>query len=198
MNTELEATFLDVDSESLRRTLTQAGAKLVYSERLMKRKVFDYSDSRLQKSGAWIRVRDEGEKVTMSFKQLVNRELDGTKEVCLTVDNFNNACEFLTAAGFLAKSFQETKREKWLLDDVEITLDTWPWIPTFVEIEGENEEKLREAVNNLNFKWDHALFGSVENVYQAYYDVTEEEIDNLPEMFFSEVPSWLEAKRKTH
>lgn len=196
MNTELEATFLDIDPESLRRTLTQVGARLIYPERLMKRKVFDYPDSRLQKAGVWIRVRDEGDKVTMSFKQLVNRELDGTKEVCLTVDDFNNACEFLTAAGFLAKSFQETKREKWLLDDVEITLDTWPWIPTFVEVEGESKEKLREAANKLNLKWDQALFGSVENVYQSYYDVTEEEIDNLPEMLFSEVPSWLEAKRK--
>jgi len=32
-------------------------------------------------------------------------------------------------------SYQETRREKWMLDDAEVTIDTWPWIPTFIEIE---------------------------------------------------------------
>jgi len=196
MHTELEAKFLDIYPETLREKLKAGGARQVHKERVMRRKVFDFPDLRLEKTGAWIRVRDEGDKITLSFKQLIDRSLCGTKEMTVAVSDFEEICKLLKAIGLEERSYQETKREKWLWDTSEITIDTWPWIPTFVEIEGESEEKIRDHAQKLGFDWNAVLHGSVETAYQKYYDVTEEEVDSWPLITFSEVPEWLVVKKK--
>ena len=197
MKTEIEAKFLNVDPDKIKNRLKEIGAVLQYPERLMKRKVFDYPDARLRKEGAWIRVRDEGDgKITLSYKKLVDRSLNGTKEITLDVSDFQTMCDFLQASGLDSKSYQETKREKWTLGESEITIDTWPWIPTFVEIESETEEEIRKVANLLDFDWAKALHGSVETAYQDLFDVTEDEIDGWEEITFVPVPDWLEVKRK--
>jgi adenylate cyclase, class 2 len=197
MKTEIEAKFLNVNTEDIRKKLKEIGAVMKYPERLMRRKVFDYPDDKLRKEGAWVRVRDEGDgKITLSYKKLVDRSLHGTKEITLDVSDFETMCDFLQACGFDSKSYQETKREKWVIGKSEITIDTWPWIPTFVEIESETEEEIHRTSNLLGFDWGDALHGSVETAYQKLFDVTEDEIDNWEEITFTPVPEWLEVKRK--
>lgn len=196
METEIEAKFLDVDPDAIRRTLASVGARQEHPEIFMKRKNFDYPNSRLEKIGGWVRVRDEGARITLSYKQLNDRTLHGTKEVSVTVDSFEKTCQLLEAVGLVAKAYQETKREKWVLGNAEVTIDTWPWIPPFVEIEAPSEGELKEAVATLGFSWDAALHGSVETAYQKYYDVTEAEVDGWEEITFGPVPAELEQKRR--
>lgn len=196
MQTELEATFLNINPNTIRHQLAQLGATLVHEERLMRRNVYDYPDRRLQKAGGWIRVRDEGDQVTLSYKHLQDRTITGTKELCVTVSDFDTTSALFEAIGMQRKSYQETRRERWQLNNIEITLDTWPWIPTFLELEGPDESKLKDIAQRLELDWQDALFGSVENVYQTYYTLTEEEIRSWPEITFSSVPDWLAAKQK--
>jgi adenylate cyclase class 2 len=196
MNTEIEAKFPDVDAEALRKALQEKGARLEYPEVLMRRKTFDYPDQRLYKIGGWIRVRDEGDKVTLSYKQLNDRTLHGTQEVDVVVDDFENTCRFFDAIGMTMKSYQETKREKWNYKGVEVTLDTWPCIPTFAELEGPTEELVREVVSDLGFDRNNAMHGSVEPVYQMHYDFTDKEIDSWESITFIAPPDWLLAKKK--
>lgn len=196
MEIEIEAKFLDADPESLRKRLHELGARQVHPERFMRRKNFDYPDKRLERVGGWVRVRDEGDRITLSYKQLNDRTLHGTQEATVTVDDFEKACRFLTAIGLQEKAVQETRREKWMLGNVEITLDTWPWIPAFVEVEGTSEDDVREVAEQLGLEWPSALHGSVEIAYQAYFDVTEEEIYNYPRVTFDPVPDWLEKRRR--
>ena len=197
METEVEAKFLGIHVSALQKRLASIKAKCAHPERLMRRKVFDYPDHSLEKKGAWIRVRDEGDQITLTLKQLNDRTLHGTKEITIIVSDFEKACQFLLASGFIQTSYQETKREKWLLDGAEITIDTWPWIPTFVECEARDEQALRSAVKTLGFDWSDAMHGSVETAYQKYFDVTEAEVDSLESITFVSVPSWLEAKRRS-
>ena len=196
METELEAKFLDIDPDSLRKSLKESGAKLAHPERLMKRKAFDFPDERLEKEGGWIRVRDEGDKITLSYKRLVDRTIHGTKEITVEVSDFEKTCNILIAAGLQADAYQETKREKWELEGSEITIDTWPWIPTFVEIEAGSEDKLKEVVKKIGLDWKNAMHGSVETAYQKYFDVTEQEVDSWENITFTPVPEWLEVKRR--
>ena len=196
METELEAKFLDIEPDVLRAQLAKQGAALVYAQRMMKRKNFDYPDKRLEKIGGWIRLRDEGDKITLAYKRVIDRTLEGTKEICVNVNDFDKATNLLIAIGLDQKSYQETKREKWIYNDVEITIDTWPWIPTFVEFEGSTEEKLRNAVDAFGFDWSNALHGSVEVAYQRSYDVSEEEIDSWETITFIPIPDWLKIRRK--
>lgn len=196
MQTEIEAKWLDIDHDEFRQRLVTAGATCAHTERQMSRKVFDYPDDRLHDIGGWVRVRDEGDKVTLSYKQLNDRSLHGTKEVTVVVDDFATTCLFLESIGLESKSYQETKRESWRLGDAEIELDTWPWIPTFVEIEAKSEADLRQIAKRLGLQMQDALHGSVETAYQAVYDVTEAEIDAWQEIRFSPVPDWLLAKKR--
>ena len=195
MKVEIEAKFLDIDKESIRKKLIDIGASLILSDRLMKRKNFDFPDGQLYKIDGWARVRNEGDKITMSYKQVDDRSLQGTKEVNLIVNNFDTACKFLESLGLEAKTYQETKRESWQLGDVEIEIDTWPWVPTFLEIEGPSEEKVKKTASKLGLDWSTALHGSVEIVYQKYYAVTDEEIDCWEEIIFIPVPKWLLKKK---
>lgn len=195
MQVEIEAKFLDVNSEELRQKLKAIGAKQIHPEREMRRCTFDYPDARLKKIGGWIRVRDEGDKVTFSYKQLNDRTLHGTKEIETTVGDFQKTVDLLKAVGLKQKAYQETKREKWTLGDCEITIDTWPWIPTFTELEAPSELEIINLAEKLGLVWKEAMHGSVETAYQKYYDFTEHEIDSWPKITFIPEPDWLLAKK---
>lgn len=198
METEIEAKWLNIDKVALRQKLKDRGAKLITAERKMVRQTFDFPDMRLDKDGGWVRIRNEADKVTMSYKQLHDRSLHGTKDVTLTIDDYDNAYSFLTAIGLQSKSVQETLRESWELDGVSIEIDTWPWIPSFVELEAKGEKELHRVAGALGLDMKDALHGSVETAYQAVYDVTEAEVDSWPEIRFGKVPDWLAAKKKLH
>jgi len=195
MDVEIEAKWLNVNLYMIREKLSDIGAILEQPERLMVRQVFDYPDKRLAKVRGWVRVRNEGNCVTLSYKQLNDRSLHGTKEVSVVVEDYDSCCHFLESIGLVSKSYQETKRESWTLDGAEIELDTWPWIPSFVEIEAPNQSALKSVAKKLGFDFANALHGSVETAYQNVYRVTDKEIDSWDEIRFSDVPSWL-AKKK--
>ncbi len=193
MQTEIEAKFLDIDKEDIRRKLKNIGAKLITKERLMRRKVFEHA---INKQNDWIRVRDEGDKITLSYKILIDRTLHGTKEIVVEVSDFEKTCEILSKTGLKSTSYQETKRETWNYKNTEITIDTWPWIPAFLEIESPTEEEIKSAAAKLGFNWQDAEHGSVETVYMKHYNVSEEEVDDWEEITFIPTPDWLESKRK--
>jgi adenylate cyclase class 2 len=193
METEIEATFADINVDEIRAKLRDMGATLVQPEILMRRKVYDHPTN---KQNDWFRVRDEGDKITLSYKKLNERSAQGMKEINMVVPDFDKACAILEATQLHFGSYQETKRETWQKDGVDITIDTWPWVPTFLEIEGHSEDDIKKIASELGLDWQEALFGSVENVYQKYYDVTEADVNSWSEMKLSPVPEWLEVKRK--
>ncbi len=67
MEIEYEATFTNISKEVIRQKLQDAGATLVKPEFLQKRSVFKLPTGHEIKGG-WLRVRDEGDKITMSLK----------------------------------------------------------------------------------------------------------------------------------
>jgi len=197
VQTEIEAKFLNIDFEKVREQLRAVGAVCTNPMRLMRRKLFDYPDNRLNKErNGWVRLRDEGDKNTLAYKQLNDRTLHGTKEVTVVVDNFDTTGILLEQIGLVKKSYQETRRESWELDGAQIELDEWPWINPYLEIEAPTEAMLRMVADKLGLDMAVAVYGSVEVAYQAEYDVTDEEIDAWQEILFGSVPAWLEEKRK--
>lgn len=195
MSIEIEATFLEVDHDALRQKLASLGAQLVSVERLMRRTMFDYPDLRLDNRAAWIRVRDEGDQVTISYKQRHAETVDGMQEIELQVQSYEAACDFFKAIDLSVKSIQETKREKWRYKKCDVTLDTWPHIPPYIEIEAESQNVVQSVSEELGFNWNEAIFDSADAVYQRYFDVTRTEISTIP-LLFGEVPTVLENKRR--
>lgn len=188
---EIEATFINIDKAEFRTRLQAAGAVLVQPETLMRRTVFDVDEH------SFIRVRDEGNRITMSYKHCNSHTLSGMQESCLTVDNYDETITFIKACGFRPKAEQESYRETWRLHDTEIDIDTWPWIPTYVEIEGPTESHVITVAKLLDLNLSDAIYGSVDSVYQVYYDVTDHDINYCPEIKFTDAPAWLASKRRT-
>ncbi|MGF7228503.1 MAG: class IV adenylate cyclase [Candidatus Saccharibacteria bacterium] len=194
---EIEAKFLDIDHERMRNTLSQLGAICVQPSRLMRRKTYDFPDDRLRtENTGWVRVRDEGNKVTLSYKQQDDHSFLGTKEVSLDVDSFDEADIFLQAVGLVQKGYIETKRESWELDGAEIELDEWPWVKPYIEIEAKTEDNVQSVAKKLGLDWSSVCHGSIDTVYMNEYNLTEADFDKWPEIIFSPVPQDLEAMRK--
>jgi len=195
MQTEIEATFLAINHDELRAKLQAAGATLVQPMYLMKRSIYDYADLRLDQQKSWIRVRQEADKVTMGFKQRESETADGMREIEFEISDYAKACEFLEAIGLKTKAVQESKREVWRLDDCEVTLDEWPWIPQYVEVEGPSENAVRDVSAKLGLTYEAAVFDSIDIIYIKFFDVTRTEISSVP-IAFGPVPRWLEKKRR--
>lgn len=200
METEIEVKFLNVDFDDVRRQLTKVGAKLVQPMRLMRRVVLDYPDRRMQTSGnAWVRVRDEGDKVTLTYKTSIENQFGGATEIETTVGSYDKTIAIFTSLGFIVHSQQETKRETWQLNDAEIVLDEWPWLEPFIEIEGPSKELVQQTASKLGFDWNDAVFGSVTTAYRRQYSAItkDEHISQIPEIKFNlPVPDWFTKGKK--
>ena len=191
MNNEIEAKYLDIDKTDIRKKLKAAGAQLIAPEVKMRRTIFDTGPN------TYARVRDEGDKIVMTYKNFIDDDsIMGCKEINLVINDYDGAVKFLKACGLEMKANQETLRETWSLDNVEITIDTWPWIPTYIEIEGNTEDEVWAVAEKLGFKKEDALVGAVDKIYQHYYGV-DMDIVNLhtPIINFEiEPPKW--AKKR--
>ncbi len=168
MHIEYEATYLNIDIEDVRTRLNVSGATLVRPMFLQKRAVF-FLPKGNEVQGGWLRVRDEGDKITMSLKVVDGTTISDQKEICLTVDSFTEACDMLTGIGCTQKAYQETRRELWMLDGVAITIDEWPFLEPFVEVEGESENAVREVSERIGFIYDNARFCHVGTLYGEKY-----------------------------
>lgn len=187
---EIEATFININKDKLRAQLKGLGAKLLQPETLMRRTIFDIDEH------SFVRVRDEGNRITMSYKHLDSLSLSGMKEVCLDVNDYDEAINFVKVCGLKPKAVQETLREEWQLGEVELDIDTWPWLPSYVEVEGPSEAAVKDVAAQLGFDMADAIYGSVDEIYKIYYDVTRHDINYCPEIKFTEIPDWLATKRR--
>ena len=189
METEFEAKFYPAPDD-IRERLEKLGAKLLHKERLMRRILFDQRKNP-HITAHYIRVRDEGDKITMSAKihALEGGALSDQKEAVTEISDFDKAVEVLKNAGLVQSNYQENKRETWELDGAEIVIDTWPGLETYVEIEAGLEEKVREIAVKLGYNWEDKRITSVMEIYMEVYSLSEEEVlKKLPKVTFEENP----------
>ena len=188
MKNEIEATFYDIDKNEIRVKLKELGAKLIYPEFLMRRVVYDTGEN------SFARVSQEGNGDVMTYKSYDDdTQIMGCKDVNIRVDNYDEANLFMRGIGMKEKANQDSYRELWELDGVEITIDTWPWIPTYIEVEGPSEEDVWKVSGKLGFGKEEAHFGSVDRVYEYYHGVDMDIVDDeTPVINFEiEPPKWV-------
>lgn len=181
--TEFEATFPNIDKEQLRATLEEVGAVLIRPEFMMTRVAY-HLPSGHQKPNIWARVRDEGDKITMSVKMIAGPGIDGQKEALVQVDSFDQAEIILLTLGCTRKSLQQNLREIWELDGVAICIDTWPFLPPFVEVEGPNEADVKKISEALGFSYTNAQFCAVDTLYSQTYGIPTMVVNIIPAITF--------------
>lgn len=171
MKIEFEATFLNVQKDAIREKLKSVGAELVRPEYKQSRVNFD-----LQSFGRdfweWARVRDEGDKIVMTYKNIPpDSSIDEQKEIEFEISDMDAGVEFLTALGARMTNYSETLRERWELDGVEIDIDTWPHLDPYIEIEGDSEEKVQDTAKRLGYEWSDAKFCGAGKIYEMKYGI---------------------------
>jgi len=188
LNKEFEATFLDIDKDAYRAKLTEAGATCTKPETLMRRVIFDTGPH------SFLRVRDEGNQIVMTYKRIQNLSLNGVDESNVIVSDYNDTVTILESAGLRPKARQETLREIWDLNGTEITIDTWSQLPPYTEIEGPTPAAVEKVAQKLGFDMQDALYGSVDEVYHRYYGVAQDAVNSCPEIVLDKIPAFLDGK----
>lgn len=166
MQTEYELRILEIDVESVVAKLKELGAKHI-KDREMKRLVYDL-DKKPDILRKWLRLRHDSEKVTLSVKEIKSQSIDGTKEIEIVVNDFDETRKLLKEIGLEERFYQENRRNSWKLDEVEIEIDSWPRIPTYLEIEGKSQEAVEKMVEKLGFSLDQTTAIDVKEVYAKY------------------------------
>lgn len=167
MQSEIEAKFININHDDMRVKLKSIGAECEEPLRLMRRVVVH--NPVMNAKNAFMRVRDEGHRTTLTYKQFDADSIDGAKELEVVVSDFDTMVAALDESGLKHDTYQESKRENWRIGEVEIMLDEWPWLNTYMEIEGPNEAVVRKTAEQLGLSWDDAVFGGVANVYLSQY-----------------------------
>ncbi len=164
MHTEYEVRVLEIDREKVLAKLEELKAEFQWDE-IQKRYVYDFIPKVPNK---WIRLRTNGKKTTLTIKNLVSSEIDGTQELEIEVDNFDRCNLILKELGYEPRGYQENRRIQYLLNGVEIDIDDWPYIPTYLEIEGPSEESVYNILDVLGYNKEEATSRDVEGIYKDY------------------------------
>jgi predicted adenylyl cyclase CyaB len=190
-NTEFEAKFYPVDKEEFRKKLTSLGATLLRSERKMTRVIADTrANSNLPKN-SFIRIRDEGNVVRLSLKTTADASgnLSDQKEIDVDIGDFETTKVILETIGLQFNRRQETLREEWKYKNAEITIDTWPGLSTYSEIEAHSEEEVREIADELGFDWDKKIITAVAEIYEKVYGISIDEVlEKISDITFENNP----------
>lgn len=164
MSIEHEAKILDIDPVAITKLILDHGGSRV-DEQSMRRRVYDIVPGDQSK---WVRLRDSGTGVTLAVKHITSDAIDGTHEYEVTVSDFDKTNELLGVMGFAAKSYQENKRESFNLEGAEVSVDSWPRIPPYLEIEAESKDEVVRVAKILGYGPKDLTGENTVKVYARY------------------------------
>jgi adenylate cyclase class 2 len=151
---EQEAKFRIGDPFGMRMRIEQSGAELILDHQQEMNTRFDRADGSMKAAHEVLRLRKD-QKVRLTYKGPAKEgtEVSVRTEIEMVVDNAEAATAFLENLGFNEIEKYEKYRTTYHLDNVEIVLDELPY-GHFIEIEGQDEEKIKNIAATLNLNWE--------------------------------------------
>lgn len=168
---EIEVRFLDIDEEALRERLNRLGAIDVGEDCLEEIIFYDKSLRWRDTEGRFVRLRKTRRAVILSYKHHQMHTADGTEEIEVTVSDLRKTELVLERIGLTAYRHQQKKRHTFEFDGVTIDIDTWPRVPTYVELEGPSEDALQRVAHSLALDWNTAVFENARVVIEQRYKI---------------------------
>ncbi len=187
---EYEVRVLEIDPEIIKEKLNKLNAKLI-EDVFQKRYVYAFKPKNPNK---WIRLRTNGTTTALTIKDVSSDKIDGTKELEIEVSDFESASQILEELGYTPRGIQENKRIKYDLNGVEVDIDTWPHIPTYLEIEGSSEEEVYKTLELLEIDKKDATSLDVQSIYIEIYGI---DIEKEPNLSFDQEHNSKTLKRTT-
>lgn len=164
MAEEIEAKILEVDIAELEKRLAALGA-VREGEHLYRIHNFDFPGYPLREDHSWVRLRTDGAHTTLTFKKQHEAHME---EVEVAVNDFDTAHAFLHSIGMIEKHAQEKKRITWQKGGITYDIDTWPLLPTFLEVEGESWDEVERAITELGYDYSRRMVCAASKIYDHY------------------------------
>lgn len=168
---EIEVRFLETDKEELIKKLEELGAEDKGEYLLEERIIYDNAMTWRDGAHKILRLRTCDGKTKLTYKHRTEITAEGTEEIEFEVDNADAAEALLERLGYVAYRHQEKKRHTFHMGDVVVDIDTWPKIPTYVELEGPSEDALKTTANSLGLDWNSVELRSPRTVIEEVYGI---------------------------
>lgn len=178
MGIEYEARMLEIVIPDLISILEKKGAKKVGCFH-QKRFVYDFIPA---EKGRWIRLRSNGQETTLTIKEIASLRIDGTKELEIVVSDFDETNAILAKLGYLPRTYQENFRIEYTLNGVNFDIDKWPMIPPYVEVEGNSEQDVLDAIAAIDLNKSNFITLDIDTIYSKKYKI---ELDRIPYLKFT-------------
>ena len=118
--------------------------------------------------------------LTYTIKEETVNGDKATVETEIEVNSFEETNELLEGLGFSYRSYQEKRREKFILNEHEIDIDTWPKLSPYIEIEGSDKNDIENILNTLGYSFEDTISCTVDEVYKKI----SLDINNMKELKF--------------
>jgi len=165
---EIEVKILEVDVNEITQKLKKLGAKKVFDGE-MDTCIFDYPDRSIWKNNGLFRLRKKGDCTELTFKKKAKTKIvKSAEELEVNVSDFETTRKIIKLLGLKEHTRVAKHRTSYSLKDAHFELDTYPGIPTFLEIETTSAKKIKEYVNMIGFTMKDTKAWSGRDVFKHY------------------------------
>jgi adenylate cyclase class 2 len=151
---EIETKILEIDPDFIAKKMKELGAEKI-QDVMLKVDWFSLPDLVKENHPWYLRVRSYSSgktEITWKGKPEITGAVRKVEEINVLVDDHEKTEMLLLSLGLVCYAHQEKKRVSWKLDQAQFDMDTYPGLPTYLEIEAENEKEIVEMIKKLDLE----------------------------------------------
>lgn len=172
---EIESKILEIDCPWVEEKLISIGARVSFDGELYA--VYFDHDNYLARQNKAVRLRKAEQKnkqeVILTYKEIiVKRGIKSAREPEVVVTDFETMETILNGIGLQREHESRKKRKQYTVNGVNFAIDTYldehAFIPTFLEIEANDEETVYRNAELLGFSREDCLSWSLADLIRYY------------------------------
>jgi adenylate cyclase class 2 len=169
---EIEVKIIDIDPKKIKSKLISMGAKKIFDNN-MHVVFFDTKESTFEKTNQTFRLRQEADKVIMTYKRKIpSRDAKLMEELEVDVSNLEDAKRIILALGYKEVGNMNKRRVSYKIGNVKFEFDKflgkYNKVPEFLEIEAPDKKTLYKAVKTLGFSKEDCKAWTGKDVINHY------------------------------
>lgn len=169
---EIETKVLEVDGKILREKLKVLGAEQIQEVGLVV-DWFSFADVSKDDNPWFLRIRSYSTgkvEVTWKAKSYLIGVARKHKEINVIVDSHEKMQDMFIELGLVSYAHQEKNRVSWKLGGVQFDFDTYPGMPSYLEIEAGSVDEINKMISALALEdhetWNDGERTLIENKYK--------------------------------
>lgn len=171
---EKEIKVLEIEPDALHQQLMGHGASIKFAGNITDY-FFDYSDQSLAKQKKRIRMRKQGMQRFLTCKERhAHDRLKVATEYEYALEDHEATRALLLSYGLVCYHQEEKTRTEYSYEGVCFAVDTYPWAPSFLEIECVNTKTIYQWIKRLWLQKKPLLTCGREWLFRYYQGITKD------------------------